>query len=211
MRYGPALAVALMATTGCSGSSFGYSGYNTHDYFAVDGDRTWKYVQDDDSLAWRMEVDKANTPRMVGDTAIYTFEYSIFDPSELLYSIDWSTDSVDGIVIHGFAVEGGESVSFATPVVISEPQMAPGEQIATATDGYSFTSTFTSTATCPNDWVTDDWDCLHFTISDGTDDTSSPPFVGDWWFAADWGTSRFNVPGYTSDWVLSEANWESLE
>jgi len=202
------LLIAALSLTGCTGSSFGYSGYNTHDYFAVDGSRSWKYVQDDNSVEWRLEVEKSATPIVVGNTEVYNFDYGILDPAELLYSIEWSTDSVDGIQIHSFAVEGGDAVTFSTPVQVSDPQMAPGESVETETDGYVFTSSFASAETCPNDWVTTDWNCLHFTISDGTDDASSPPFVGDWWFAADWGTSRFNVPAHSSDWVLSEANWE---
>jgi hypothetical protein len=55
--------------------------------------------------------------------------------------------------------------------------------------------------------VTEPWECLHFSISDGVDDASSAPFVGDWWLAADWGTSRFQPAGYSTPWILSEAVW----
>ena len=50
--------------------------------------------------------------------------------------------------------------------------MAPGEILEQSVDGFSFTSTFAAKETCPNDWVTDDWDCLRFTISDGVDDAT---------------------------------------
>lgn len=209
MRHAPLAAIALLMV-GCTGSTYGYAGFNTYDYFAIDGNRDWKYVQDDNSVKWRLEVEKGS-PRAVGDYTVYTFDYSIFDPAELLYSIDWSADSLDGIQIFGFTVEGGESVTFSQPLQVSEAQMAPGDFLEQSVDGFNFTSTFSAKETCPNDWVTDDWDCLRFTISDGVDDESSPPFVGDWWFAADWGASRFNVPSHTSDWVLAEANWSAEE
>lgn len=205
----PTLSMLALALAGCTGSTFGYSGFNTHDYFAVDGNRSWKYVQEDGSVEWRMEVEKVSPAIETDDFTIHTFEYGIYDPAELLYSIEWSTDALNGIMIHGFAVEGGESVAFSAPLQISEGQMAPGEILEQSVDGYAFVSTFVARETCPNEWVTDDWECLHFTISDGVDDSSSPPFVGDWWFAADWGASRFNLPSYTSDWVLSEASWSA--
>ena len=210
MRHAPLSAVALILA-GCTGSSFGYSGYNTHDYFATDGDRNWKYVMEDGSVEWRMEVDKLSSTTVINDTTVYTFEYGSFDPAELFYSIDWSADGVNGIQIHGFTIEGGDSVSFGTPIQVSDPQMTPGEVIETTSEGYTISSTFTSTATCPNEWVTEDWNCLVFTISDGVEDETSPPFVGTWEFAADWGASRFKQPGYSADWVLSEASWSPDE
>lgn len=205
MRNTPWPAIVLILA-GCTGSNYGYSGYNTYDYFAVDGKRDWKYVMEDGSVEWRMAVDKSG-PVTVNGTDVYTFEYGSFDPVELFHSIEWSSDGSSGIQIHSFSIEGGESVTFSTPIQVADPQMAPGDFIETSTDGYTITSTFTATGTCPNEWVTDDWNCLVFTITDGVDDTSSPPFVGTWEFAADWGASRFQLPGYSSEWVLSEASW----
>ncbi len=191
---------------GCEGSSYDYAGHNTYEYFALDGQRTWKYRQDDLSIEWRMEVTKTSTEDRNG-TEVVTLDYSVLDPAELLYSIEWSSDSSDGILIHGYRIEEGYSASFTEPMIVAEYRMNPGDVVESVADGVTYTSTLVGVETCENDWVVDPWDCLHFSISDGVDGEGSAPFVGDWWFAADWGTSRFQPVDYSSNWILSEALW----
>ncbi|MFT5680657.1 MAG: hypothetical protein ACI8RZ_001563 [Myxococcota bacterium] len=194
----------------CDGGTYEYAGYNTHEFFALDGERSWKYRQDDLSIEWRMEAGKAGTVTK-GSYEVVSIDYSVLDPAELLYTIDWSSDSGSGILIHGYSVEDGDTVAFATPVGMSDYQMKPGEFVETTTDGVTYTSELVGMESCANDWVTEDWDCLHFSISDGVDDDSSAPFVGDWWLASDWGTSRFQPAGYDTPWILSEALWSPDE
>ena len=200
MRRAATLSLLTLLATGCTGPTYGYKGYNVPDYFPLDGDRSWKYVQD--GLDWRLEVSKEGSVSS-GDMEIVTLDYGVFDPAELLYSIEWSSDVNTGVLIHSYTVEDGPSDSFSNPIVFADPSMAPGESIET--DGYI--STFVEVITCPNDWVTEDWTCLHFQVTDGLDNENSAPFVGDWWLASAWGASWFQQPTQSSEWILSEASW----
>jgi hypothetical protein len=192
--------------TACDTDNYQYAGHNTYEYFVFDGERTWKYRQDDLSIEWRMEARKSGVVDK-GSTQVVTIDYGVLDPAELLYSIDWSSDSSNGIQVHGYSVEDGDAVTFDTPVSMSDYRMVPGDMVETVTNGVTYTAELVGVESCANDWVTDPWECLHFSISDGVDDASSAPFVGDWWLAADWGTSRFQPAGYSTPWILSEAVW----
>jgi len=200
------LFVGGLMMTACDTDNYQYAGHNTYEYFALDGQRTWKYRQDDLTIEWRMEASKSGTVEK-GNYDVVTIDYGVLDPAELLYSIDWSSDSSKGIAIHGYSVEDGDTVAFETPVALSEYRMVSGDLVETTTDGITYVSELVGVELCENDWVTDPWECLHFNISDGVDDSTSAPFVGDWWLAADWGTSRFQPAGYSTPWILSEALW----
>ena len=204
------LFVGGLMMTACDNDNYQYAGHNTYEYFVYDGDRTWKYRQDDLGIEWRMEARKSGVVDK-DSTQVVTIDYGVLDPSELLYSIDWSSDSSNGIQVHGYSVEDGDTVAFDTPVSMSEYRMVPGDTIETVTNGVTYTAELVGVESCANDWVTDPWECLHFSISDGVDDASSAPFVGDWWLAADWGTSRFQPAGYDTPWILSEAVWAPEE
>ena len=82
----------------CDGPSTAYTGHNTYEYMALDGTRTWKYSNE--SLPYDMTVEKIDSQK-VDDVEIITLEYSKFDPQELLGAIKWSSDSLEGIQIHG--------------------------------------------------------------------------------------------------------------
>jgi len=204
--------IAVLLLTSCGESTYEYAGHDTSKYLAFDGDRSWTYVQDDLSIPWQLSVEEGGTSS-VNNTDVITLDYSVRDPKELLFSISWSSDASDGILIHGYSVEPAEegdslvSETFDTPLVVAEYRMVPGDTIPTTAGGVDYISTLVGVEDCPNNWVPD-WECLHFNISDGTDDASSAPFVGDWWFAADWGPSRFQISGFEEDWVLSEATWD---
>lgn len=200
------LFIGGLMMTACDTDNYQYAGHNTYEYFVFDGERTWKYRQDDLSIEWRMEARKSGVVDK-GTTQVVTIDYGVLDPAELLYSIDWSSDSSNGIQIHGYSVEDGDAVNFDTPVSMSDYRMVPGDIVETVTNGVTFTAELVGVESCENDWVTEPWECLHFSISDGVDDASSAPFVGDWWLAADWGTSRFQPAGYSTPWILSEAVW----
>ena len=204
------LFIGGLMMTACDTDNYQYAGHNTYEYFVYDGERTWKYRQEDLGIEWRMEARKSGVVDK-GSTQVVTIDYGVLDPSELLYSIDWSSDSSNGIQVHGYSVEDGDTVAFDTPVSMSEYRMVPGDTIETVTNGITYTAELVGVESCANDWVTDPWECLHFSISDGVDDASSAPFVGDWWLAADWGTSRFQPAGYDTPWILSEAVWSPEE
>lgn len=198
---------SMLLFTACDGPMTGYTGHSTHEYMALDGDRSWRYVNDD--LDFDLSVEKLDV-QMINGTEIVTLEYAEYDPYALLGSIQWSSDSSDGILIHGYSLEGQEATSFDTPILVADYQMIPGEVSKTETNGSTFTATFEAVESCPNEWVDDDWECLKFVIE--TDSTASTyPFIGSWWLANAWGPSRFvsdNGPfSASSEWVLSQAQW----
>lgn len=189
----------------CDGAGPSYTGHNTWEYFPLDGERSWKYAMDDDSAGYILEVEKVSTAEQ-GGTQIATLEYRKEDTGDLLYSVQWSSDSAGGILIHGYEVQGGDSVDFDAPVQFADYRMIGGDTVETQTNGMNFASTLVGLESCPNLWTTEEWECLHMSLDDGDgDDMAGPPFAGDWWIAGSWGASRFQPTGWNADWVLTNA------
>jgi hypothetical protein len=204
----------LSVLSACTGGGYTYGGYKVYDHFPLDGYRTWDYAQGDESVEWQMAVEKDPNTSETDDYEIITLNYRVDDPETNLFAIDWSSDSIKGVLIHGFVdYETGDSSDFDPPLVFGEYQMVPGAEVSTETGGRTWTSTFESVEECPNHWVTTDedtWECLKFTLDDGDgDDLSGPPFAGSWWIAPRYGTSRFIPTGYDDAWVLTKATWTS--
>ena len=110
-------------------------------------------------------------------------------------------------MIHGYNVEGGESVTFDTPIQFAEHEMVSAEANTTDTNGYSFTSTFLSVETCYNHWTTDDWQCLHFEVTEASG--AELPFLGEYWIATRWGTSSLQPQNAENEWVLTQGSYSS--
>lgn len=199
----------LMFACAPEGSNTNYSGHNTHEYMPLDGVRSWQYQND--GAAFDMVVEKTNTNTVDG-IDIITYTYSKKEPSESLATIDWSSDSLNGILVHGYTLTNQGGMEFETPVILADYKMVPGESVETITDGITFTSTFVAMEQCPNNWIDEDntWDCLKFEISSDSS-SGSFPFVGEWWLANTWGPSRFITPdgsfGSSNTWVLSQATY----
>lgn len=186
----------------CNGGAPIYQGHNTYEYFPLEGERSWRYALDVDSTAeYLLEVEKVSS-RVVQGTEIALLEYRRSDTADLLFSVEWSSDAGGGILVHSFEVQGGASETFDTPVQFAEFQMRSGESVTTQTNGYTFTATMVGVENCPNLWVSDVWECLHFQLDDGG---AGVPFAGDWWGAGSWGPSRMRIDGWTDTWVLTNA------
>lgn len=208
-KTGLILALALTACT--DGSTTQYTGHNTYEYFPMEGDRTWTYVADTDAVSpnvdYNLFVDKVAS-RLEGGTEVVTLEYRRNDEAgDLLYSIDWSSDSAGGVQVWGYSVQGGSSASFDDPLLFAEYKMVVGDTTTTSSNGVEITSTLTGLEDCTNYWTDNVWTCLHFTI-DGSDDL---PFAGDWWGAGSWGTTRFDNPMVDQEWVLATGYWSGSE
>ena len=209
MRPLPLLASVSLLALGCSGTSYEYGGYKTFEYFALDGQRAWEYVQDDSEVAWKLEVNKMFPVTETETQEIVTLEYAKQDPVEYLFSVKWSSDSAEGIQVHDWEQDGAW-VGPDSPVTIAEYQMTPGEIVESSGGGFDFATTFEGVESCPNHWISEDntWDCLVFTIDDGDgDDMAGAPFAGTWWLAKGWGASRFVPTGYDEPWVLADGDW----
>ncbi len=211
----------------CGGGSYQYVGYNMYDVFPLDGQRSWRYANDDISVVYELRVEKVDPPTNLGEWKVYTFEYYDDDTDELLMTVDWSSDDRDGVLIHGYATydrgadgttAGGEgssvtplpaeSVTFDPPLVFAEDQMAPGDAVQTTTGGRTFTSTFVRTEPCPNYW-TEEWDsCLLVELDDGDGDTTSgSPVAGSYWLVSRYGVAWMKRTGDPDIWKLRKAEW----
>ena len=199
----------LIFACGPGGSNTQYSGHNTHEYMPFDGVRSWQYQND--GAAFDMLVEKTNTTESDG-FEIITLTYSNNSTGESLATIDWSSDSLNGILVHGYTLTNQGGMEFEEPISVADYKMVPGEIVETTTDGITFTSTFVKMESCPNNWIDEEntWDCLKFEL---TSDSSSGsfPFTGEWWGANTWGVSRFITPdgtfGSSNTWVLSQATY----
>lgn len=198
--------LAALVLLGCNTESYDYSGFQMDDYMALDGERWWRYASE--SEEWKLEIEKVLPVQKKGTTEVVTLEYSVYDPSELLFSLDWSSDSSNGILIHGYSVEGGDTVVFDEPAIISEFRAVKGDVFTTETGAGTVTSTFSTVEGCPNLWVSEPWDCVVMIIDDGG---VGMPFAGTWSLAADWGPSRILFDGDSDPWVLAEGHWAALE
>ena len=225
-----ALIALPILLTGCFAEpKYDYSGFSIYKYFPLDGsERSWKFYNTMDTVDWLLEANMVVPHDRRGGTNVATIEYSQTEPYRLLYSIQWSSDSSDGIRIHGYRIESdfdwvpadtgeeagdtgasttvtGDWVDFSPPIGIAKHQLSPDDDVTTNTGGATFKSTFEEVERCPNNWASETWDCLRFVVeSDGSD---VPPFLGTWWLATDWGPSWFQPPGLEQPWILTEATW----
>ena len=220
-----------LTLTGCGTPDYQYAGFRTYEHFPLDGaKREWLYKhQDKDFL---MKVEKMPNPEAMGSKRIHTLRYAQEDPYRLLYSIKWSSDSTDGVEIHGYMVEegvdlGGDGsgdddggaldtgtagvdvitgqwVEFSPPLQLTEFQMAPGEAVVSSGGGVEYTTTFETMEGCPNDWRAD-WECMKIVIE--SSEAEPAPFVGTWHWATRFGTSLFQPQGENFPWTLVTADY----
>ncbi len=212
-----------LALTSCGTPAYQYAGYRTYEHFPLDGNRAWLYKHQNQGFL--MEVEKLRDPEVQGSKKIHTLRYAQEDPYRLMYSIKWSSDSTDGVEIHGYSVEdieaggdddtndtglegdvtGGQWVEFVPPLQVTEYQMAPGDVVQSSGGGVDYTSTFETMASCPNDWR-DDWECMKVVITSSAE-TDVAPFVGTWHWATRYGTSLFQPQNDDQSWTLVRADW----
>ena len=218
-------ALIALSLTACGTPAYQYAGYRTYEHFPLDGaERSWLYKhQEKDFL---MSVEKLPDPTQVGSKKIHTLRYAQDDPYKVLFSIKWSSDSTDGVEVHGYMVEEssgeddgaddaqdtgmegnvviGQWVEFSPPLQLTEFQMAPGESVESSAGGFDYTTTFEGMEGCPNDWR-DDWDCIKLVIE--STETAPAPFVGTWHLATRYGASLFQPQGENHPWTLVTADF----
>jgi hypothetical protein len=210
----PALALAaLLLGSACKGGGYTYEGQKLSDYFPLYGEPHWEYALDGDAEGKQMTVDKNPVTQKDGDRELVTLDYALSKPSvQLLTSIVWSSDSSDGVLVHSMTDQlTGTTTTYDPPVIVAEATMTVDDVIETETGGSTFSTTYVGQEDCPNLWVTDTdedvWECVHIKVDDGDGDPNSGPlFAADWWWAADWGTSRFLARGNSGQWILLDAD-----
>jgi hypothetical protein len=181
-----------------------------HNQFPMDGDREWQYLNDDDGVEFPMRVEKLSTPRMVDNITVYTFEYYNEESGDIVRSVEWSSDSINGVLIHAYTNHegGGEPVEFDPPIQFADEEMAPGQCAITETGGYTFTSTLVVSEPCPNHYVPDWEACLKMTLDDGDGDDSAGAMVaGEYWLVPSYGTAWFRMTPDSDNWRLWKHDW----
>jgi hypothetical protein len=204
MRRASFAAFAVLSTA-CSGGQYTYAGYKIYDHMPLDGARWWKYSQDDKSVEWQLQVDKVEPTEVVDDVEVVTLEHHESAGGDLLSSIKWSSDSINGVQIHAFSEAGDKETVFDPPIMVGQPQMTPDDVATTETNAGTFESTFVAVEECPNHWVSDPaWTCVHLELTG-----PGLPFEGNYWMAPRYGISWFQPIDYEANWNLLEASWSS--
>ncbi len=217
---------AMLTQAGCE-PSYTYVGYQMYDHMPLDADRIWTYANDAE-VGYELAVHKAENPTSQGDQDIFTFEHTNAETGDLLMEVLWSSDSLYGVLIHGYttyqAVPSGpgtgdtgdtggetggppidETVTYDPPITFADDRMAPGESEVTETTGFTFTSSFPNTEACPNHW-TQDWnECLRVELDDGDgDDDAGSLVAGTYWLVTRYGIAWFEPTGAPDKWVLKK-------
>lgn len=230
------LTTSLLAACGDK-DPIGYSGYKMADHFPMDGKRSWEYANA--AYTFGLDVEMSETAEASGDGAeIRAFDHYHSVTGDLLMSVKWSSDSVNGVRIWGFEVYevtaggGGDSgdsdsgdsgavvemptwtpqaYTFDPPILVASREESPGDEETTSTGGFTFVSTFTAVEPCENTWVGGEntWDCLRIEITESGG--ADLRILGTYWMAPRYGLSWWQMNGDSDKWVLSKADWESSD
>jgi hypothetical protein len=213
MRYA-LLSILGLAIVGCE-PAYNYQGYDMPDHFPLDGSKLeWEYSSTDTSVVSELRVEKVGTA-IVGDVEVATLEHWVIgedDAEDLAWSVQWSSDSVKGVQIHGYTnVTNGSEVSFEPPILFAEGHGIPGDQLITQSGGFTWTATFESVEGCETYWVPGwaDENCLVVNLDDG-DDTpiTNSIIVGTYWLVPRYGAAWLDLDAYDARWSLANHDWE---
>ncbi len=197
--------------TGCE-PGYTYAGYDLPAHFPFDGStREWEYNSDDGSVEWTLVVEKAESA-IVGDVEVITVEHSNDDSGDLLYAVDWVSDTVEGVQIHGYTdFTNSNEVTFDPPILVAEKRGVTGDVAITQSGGYTWTSTFGGVGGCATFWVPgwEEEECLSFTLDDGDDSPlTNGIIVGTYTVVPRYGAAWLDLEGYDTMWNLSGHDWE---
>ena len=96
------LIITALGMSACSGSSYTYAGYQIFDHFPLDGQRSWEYANDEITIDYKMEIRMSELETVNDDMKVHEFQYYNQDTGSLLMTVTWSSDSSNGVNIHGF-------------------------------------------------------------------------------------------------------------
>lgn len=171
--------------------------------FPFDGVRTWTYVNADRSVPYAIVATSDGVAeRRVGPGAhgfdVYTVSYGCVGESEAcatpeLYALQWSSDTFQGVFVHGVRMGGAATfVAFDPPLWFAGDTQAVGERLVTETNGATWTSTRGESQGC-DDLV---WE---LETADG-----GYPLAGQWWAMEVVGVTAFQRSGDATRWELAE-------
>ena len=199
-----------------------YAGTKMSDYFAFDGNRSMSFNNEDvENITWKLRVDKKPQTTVVDGREVATMEYYNAATAELLGSVDWSSVTGDSVMVHGYSLGAmGAPVTFDPPIEITDGDdaMRLGDAtVSESKDSNGTSVTYTSTlveslSTCPTIPQDDFTQCVRMTIDDGDGDAQvGALFTGDVTLVAAYGPVYQTIPGWETQWELSEISYTSDE
>jgi len=207
MRFG---ALLVVLASGCKPYAPSFVGEDVWRMFPFDGSRTWDYISTDTSLPYKVQATCDGQAERIKGKNVYTVQYAkdcvaISDDcvqGELQYQIRWSSDAVDGVFVHAFALGEDDFTDFDPPLQITSDTEKKDDAYTTSTGGASWTSTDVGTEACPVR-VAADWpECAHWNVT--TDGGDGVPVAGDWWTVAGNGVAAYQLGTDSGQWQLSD-------
>ena len=120
---------------------------------------------------------------------------------EVFATVEWSSDSTDGVQIWSWTDAEGVETPYATPLRFADPEMSKGDAVYSE----NLTSTYVEQTYCQTRWVADtEWECALMRVEGGA---GTEPFLGDWWLASSYGVAHFVPAGGSVPWVLAGATF----
>ena len=208
------LLLTSLAAAGCE-PDYLINGYDMPDHFPLDGSvRVWEYASTDSAVLGGLNVEKAGSV-VQDDVEVVTLEHwtvSENESEDLAWEVQWSSDDVDGVRIHGYRnALTDEEVTFDPPVQFTERNEVPGDQVVTSSGGFNWTATFEGVDGCATYWV-QDWEnaeCLIINLDDGDGSPeTNGVIVGSYWLVPRYGTAWMEVDAYDTLWSLANHQWE---
>ena len=203
--------IALSAACGPDADRYTYGGYDMPNHFPLDGNRLWEYLSDADTEHYTLEVEKTTTTA-VSDYEVITVEHTNGDTVESLFQVDWSSDSIMGVKIHGYEdFSSGSAVSFDPTVTFADRQMVPTEALETETGGTTFTATFQGITGCQTHWATDwdDLDCIVMSLEAANGGHTQ--ITGTYTLVPRYGSAYMDLDYYDGTWNLADHTWTSSD
>lgn len=174
-------ALALMTAVflvGCTNQAPPLIPTEVWNLFPFDGERTWRYVNDDAPYNLQGEIvgsdQLPNNIRAyaVSYTKLCRFESKQCVTGDEVLNILWSSDPTEGVRIHSYSYEG-VPVDLRPPLRIAPDATPPNIPTVTTTAGSTWTSVFTVITRCPS-VATNDWSCGVFELSSDAPDGGVP-------------------------------------
>jgi hypothetical protein len=203
----------LLATVmGCDDYQPGLQGLQTWEMFPFDGERSWDYISTDGAVPYKLIArSSAEAAELIGGTFVYTVTYETecledtgdCESGVVLYSLRWSSNTTDGVRIHGYDLGSGAE-ELDPPLTIALDEMLADESATTEIDGVTWTSTLMGLESCPIFLIADWDDCGHFVV----EGDEALPIPGDWWATQGAGVAALELAGAEGQWQLSDFDCE---
>jgi hypothetical protein len=176
--------------------------------FPFDGEREWVYASTDPSVPYALRASCDGVPELVDGENVYTVAYDeacddgSCDDGARRFALRWSSDAIDGVYLHGFAVGEDPITALDPPVWVTDDVPDEGHPIETVSRGVTYGSTLVGTEECPVALDVSWPQCgrWHLTVDVG----DGYPIAGDWWAVAGNGVAGFQLATDGGQWRLTD-------